>query len=72
MLKKSEKSDQNLKEELVLKIAILAESFAPNLEWYLDVIISLLAKPEEFVSEDIWWRCCQIITGFNDNINRQL
>ena len=47
-----------MKEELVLKIAILAESFSPNLEWYLDIVISLLAKPEEYVNEDIWWRCC--------------
>jgi len=32
-------SDLDFKEELVLKIAILAEKFAVNLEWYIDVII---------------------------------
>lgn len=72
LLKYTEKVDIQIKEELVLKIAILAETFAPNLEWYLDVIISLLASSGSFITDDIWWRCCQIITGFGDNINENL
>lgn len=58
LLKYTEKTDNNLKEELILKIAILAESFAPNLEWYLDVIIQLLANSGNYITDDIWWRCC--------------
>jgi AP-2 complex subunit alpha len=58
LLKLLDKVHPGLQEELVLKIAVLAESFAPNLEWYLDVIVSLLAKPGDFVGDDIWWRSC--------------
>lgn len=57
---------------MVLKIAILAESFAPNLEWYLDVIISLLTNSGNYITDDIWWRCCQIVTGFGEKINQSL
>ncbi len=72
LLRLVDKVDPGLQEELVLKIAVLAESFAPNLEWYLDVIVTLLAKPGDFVGDDIWWRCCQVITGFGEKANREL
>lgn len=72
LLKYTDKVDANLKEELVLKIAILAESFAPNLEWYLDVIISLLTNSGNYITDDIWWRCCQVVTGFEEKINENL
>lgn len=66
LLKHTESQDINIREELVMKIAILAERFAPNLEWYLDIIISLMANAGDYITDDIWWRCCQIITGFGD------
>ncbi len=72
LLKYTEKTDIMIKEELVLKIAILAERFAANLEWYLDVIISLLANSGDYITDDIWWRCCQIVTGFGENVNSNL
>jgi len=34
-------ADHSLKEELVLKIAILAERFSDDLVWYLDIVIGL-------------------------------
>ena len=49
-------NDYDLKEEMVLKIAILAEKFAQNLNWYLDVIIKLIEFAGDYVSEDIWFR----------------
>ena len=49
---------------MVLKIAILAEKFAENLNWYIDVIIKLIEFAGDYVSEDIWYRVAQIITGF--------
>ena len=58
LLKYTETTDANIQEELVLKIAILAESYAPNLEWYLDVIINLLGNSGNYITDDIWWRCC--------------
>ena len=45
-----------LKEEMVLKVAILSEKFAENLNWYIDVIIKLIEYAGDYVSEDIWYR----------------
>ena len=58
--------DYELKEELVLKIAILAEWFALNLNWYVDVIIKLIELEGNYVSKEIWYRVVQILTGFGD------
>ena len=51
-----QENDYDLKEEMVLKIAILAEKFAENLNWYIDVIIKLIEFAGDYVSEDIWFR----------------
>ena len=34
-------ADTTIKEELVLKIAILAERYADDLIWYIDVVVRL-------------------------------
>jgi AP-2 complex subunit alpha len=59
-----EGNDYELKEEIVLKVAILAEKFAENLNWYIDVIIKLIEYAGDYVNEDLWFRVAQIITGF--------
>lgn len=64
LLNYTEETDMLVKEELVLKIAILAERFAPNLTWYIDVIIRLLTNSGDYINDDIWHRVIQIITGF--------
>ena len=51
-------------EELVLKIAILAEKFAINLSWYIDVIIKLIEYAGDYTAEDLWFRVAQMVTGF--------
>ena len=51
-----------IKDELVLKIAILTEKFAENLIWYVDMVVRLIQITE--VENDIWYRILQIITGF--------
>jgi AP-2 complex subunit alpha len=53
-------------EEMVLKVAILAEKFAPNLSWYIDVIIKLIEYAGDYVDEDLWFRVAQIVTGFSN------
>lgn len=58
--------DYELKEELVLKIAILAERFALNLNWYVDVIIKLIELEGNHVSKEIRYWVVQILTGFGD------
>ena len=47
-------SDFAIREELVLKIAILAEKYAPTQRWYLDVVLTMMDKAGDFVSDDIW------------------
>ena len=54
-------------EVLVLKIAILAEKFAINLSWYIDVIIKLIEFAGDYVDEDLWFRVAQMVTGFGSS-----
>lgn len=68
-----QENDYELKEEIVLKVAILSEKFAENLNWYIDVIIKLIEFAGDYVNEDLWFRVAQIITGFgNSEPNMQL
>lgn len=57
-------NDYELMEEMVLKVAILAEKFAINLSWYIDVIIKLIEFAGDYVDEDLWFRVAQMVTGF--------
>eukprot|EP00850_Spirogloea_muscicola_P012756 SM000084S23092 [mRNA] locus=s84:17407:23674:+ [translate_table: standard] len=59
-------SDFAIREELAVKIAILSEKFAPNLSWYVDVILQLIEKAGDFVSDDIWHRVVQFVTNNED------
>ena len=64
LLNYSDEPDLSIKEELVLKIAILAEKFADDLIWYIDVVVRLITNSGDYITEDIWYRIIQIITGF--------
>ena len=44
LLKQIEQADYQFKEELVLKVAILAERYAPDLRWYIDVILKVTQR----------------------------
>jgi len=57
-------NDYEIMEEMVLKVAILAEKFAINLSWYIDVIIKLIEFAGDYVDEDLWFRVAQMVTGF--------
>lgn len=61
-------SDSLLQEELVLKIAILAERNAPNFTWYVDVVFKMLESAPDSVSDDVWYRVVQVVTGFEDGL----
>jgi len=61
-------SDALLQEELVLKIAILAERNAPNFGWYVDVVFKVLESAPESVGDDVWYRVVQVVTGFEDGV----
>uniref|UniRef100_A0A6U8XFP0 AP-2 complex subunit alpha n=1 Tax=Zooxanthella nutricula TaxID=1333877 RepID=A0A6U8XFP0_9DINO len=64
-------SDALLQEELVLKIAILAERNAPNFTWYVDVVFRMLESAPESVSDEVWYRVVQVVTGFEDGTSEQ-
>ena len=61
-----QENDYEMMEVMVLKIAILAEKFAINLSWYIDVIIKLIEFAGDYVDEDLWFRVAQMVTGFGD------
>jgi len=56
-------SELGMREELVLKVAILAEKWAPSVQWYVDVALELLEKAGDYVSEDVWHRVVQLVTN---------
>lgn len=60
------KADYQLKGEMVLKIAILAERHAPNFRWYVDTLLQMINIAGDFVGDDIWHRAVQIVTNHND------
>lgn len=55
--------DYSIRQELVLKIAILTEKFASDLRWYVSVAFQLVSIADNFVSEDVWHRIVQIVTN---------
>lgn len=62
-------SDEMLQEELVLKIAILAERNAPNFGWYVDVVFRMLESAPDSVSDEVWYRVVQVVTGFEEGLS---
>ncbi|GAA6011448.1 hypothetical protein JCM11491_002790 [Sporobolomyces phaffii] len=56
-------ADYTLREEMVLKIAILTEKFAVEYEWYVDTILSLMNIAGDHVGEEVWYRIVQIVTN---------
>jgi len=56
----------SIKEEMVLRLAILAERFAPNMKWYVDTILQLVGSSGDFVSDDIWHRVVYMVTNNKD------
>jgi len=56
MLNFIEFADVLFKEELVLKVAILAEKFADDLEWYLNVMLKLIEIAGELITDDVCHR----------------
>ena len=59
-------SDYMIKEEMALKVAILAERFPPDNRWYVDVIVDLMLYSGDYVSDDIWHRMVQIVSQQDD------
>jgi AP-2 complex subunit alpha len=63
-------SNYEIREELVLKVAILAEKFAEDFTWYVDVILNLITQSGDFVSEEIWHRVVQIVSNRDEDLQK--
>jgi AP-2 complex subunit alpha len=59
-------ADYNLREEMVLKIAILTEKYATEYSWYVDTILQLINTAGNYVGEEVWYRVVQIVTNNED------
>lgn len=66
LLKYLQIADYALREEMVLKIAILTEKFATEYTWYVDTILRLISSAGDHVSEEVWYRVVQIVLNNED------
>ncbi|XP_070763215.1 AP-2 complex subunit alpha-2-like isoform X3 [Enoplosus armatus] len=66
MLSYLETADYSIREEIVLKVAILAEKYAVDYTWYVDTILNLIRVAGDYVSEEVWYRVIQIVINRDD------
>uniref|UniRef100_A0A8C7XB46 AP-2 complex subunit alpha n=1 Tax=Oryzias sinensis TaxID=183150 RepID=A0A8C7XB46_9TELE len=66
MLGYLETADYSIREEIVLKVAILAEKYAVDYSWYVDTILNLIRIAGDYVSEEVWYRVIQIVINRDD------
>jgi AP-2 complex subunit alpha len=59
-------ADYALREEMVLKIAVLTEKYASSYRWYVDTILELISAAGDYVGDEVWYRVIQIITNTED------
>ncbi|GMI17290.1 hypothetical protein TrLO_g662 [Triparma laevis f. longispina] len=60
-------ADAGIREQMVLKIAVLAEKFATSKKWYVDTILKLISISGDQVSDSIWHRVIVIVTNNSDD-----
>jgi AP-2 complex subunit alpha len=63
LLRYLQTADYNIREEVVLKIAILTEKYAADAQWYIDMTLKLLSLAGEHVNDEVWQRVIQIVTN---------
>ena len=59
-------ADYALREEMVLKVAILTEKYATSYKWYVDTILQLISAAGDHVGDEVWYRVVQIVTNTED------
>ena len=47
-------------------MAILAEKYATDYTWYVDVILNLIRIAGDYVSDEVWFRVIQIVINRDD------
>lgn len=63
LLKYLPNADFAIREEMVLKIAILTEKYATDVQWYVDISLRLISMAGDHVSDEVWQRVIQIVTN---------
>ncbi|KAI5958090.1 hypothetical protein KGF57_002898 [Candida theae] len=70
-------ADQQIKHELAIKIAVLAERFATDSTWYVTTMLKLLSigggtnsNGVGFISNEVWERIVQIVVN-NDDLHKK-
>lgn len=63
LLKYLQNADFAIREEMVLKIAILTEKYATDIQWYVDISLRLIAMAGDHVSDEVWHRVIQVVTN---------
>ncbi|KAK9479328.1 Clathrin/coatomer adaptor, adaptin-like protein [Lipomyces japonicus] len=66
LLKYLEVADYAIREDMVIKIAILTEKHASDYKWYIDTILRLISIAGEYVSDEVWQRAVQIVINNED------
>lgn len=66
LLQYLQNADFAIREEMVLKIAILTEKYATDVQWYVDITLRLISMAGDHVSDAVWHRVIQIITNNED------
>lgn len=56
-------ADSTLKEDMVVKIAILAEKYTSDYQWYVQTMVQVILLAGDFVAEAVWFRIVQIVTN---------
>ncbi|KAK6585907.1 hypothetical protein PZA11_000964 [Diplocarpon coronariae] len=63
LLQYLQNADFAIREEMVLKIAILTEKYATDIQWYVDISLRLISMAGDHVSDEVWHRVIQIVTN---------
>lgn len=63
LLQYLQSADFAIREEMVLKIAILTEKYATDVKWYVDISLRLISMAGDHVSDEVWHRVIQIVTN---------
>lgn len=67
LLKYLQHAEYAMREEMAVRIAVLAEKYATVYSWYVDTALKLIAYAGNHVSDEVWQRVVQIVVN-NENL----
>lgn len=59
-------ANYEIQDEVVLKIAILAEKYETSRTWFINIILELISSAGEYVGDEVWFRVVQIVTNHEE------